>query len=100
VHLNSEGQGQKAVARLPLLYRGQALPVAGQEPWGSWNWLLRPPAASAHPSEAGWLPLCGCVGGRCGLGLEVICLPPAAACHLTSVKQLHFTVIKNPRSDR
>lgn len=28
MHLNSEGQGQKAVARLPLLYRG-----AGAAPW-------------------------------------------------------------------
>lgn len=62
VLLNSEGQGQKAGVRLPSLYREPTGPCGRTEPWGSWNSLLEPPAAPAHPSEAGWLPLCGCVG--------------------------------------
>lgn len=56
--------------------------------WVGESSLLGPlPASLIQVSQDGsfvWLH------GRCGLGLEVICLPPAAGCQLTSANQLHF----------
>jgi hypothetical protein len=78
---------------------GQALPCGGGGGSGEAGTACSGPQQSrAHPSEAGMLSLFGFV--VLWAGSEVISLPPAARCHLTSENQLHFTVIKNLRSDR